>query len=220
MHARSPNSAPASDRVLRARAMFALVDPRAESPPDCSAAARTLDRSLRPGEIALITGPSGAGKSTLLCALTRRLRQARRRVIHADHRLLIPARPVIDHLRSPLPCTLRLLARAGLGDATLLPRPASVLSDGQRWRLALAIALDRAGGRRATLIADEFASTLDRTGAACIARSLARWIAQTPRLRIIAATAHEDLLAPFNPHLLIRTRPGRPPLFLRREVRP
>jgi len=54
----------------------------------------------------------------------------------------LPAgRAVIDLMQPPLDRALRILSAAGLADAFLLLRTPQELSDGQRWRLRLALAI-------------------------------------------------------------------------------
>jgi ABC-type ATPase with predicted acetyltransferase domain len=132
---------------------------------------------------------------------------AGRRVIEPDLARL-PELALVDLFDRPLGATLRLLARAGLADASLFALHPAQLSDGQRWRLAFALASDRAerpdAGLGATLILDEFASTLDRLSARCLAQALHRWVRASGRIRVVCATAHDDLLAWLAPTLLVR----------------
>jgi ABC-type ATPase with predicted acetyltransferase domain len=105
----------------------------------------------------------------------------------------------------------KMLATAGLGEAALFLRRPDRLSDGERWRLRLAVTVARLyrltghdrligqGGRiRPTLlVADEFAAVLDRTTAAGVARGLRRTIDRLARVGIpvaaAVATSHDDL---------------------------
>ncbi len=149
---------------------------------------------LSPGHICLITGPSGAGKSRLLRRLVGGMDDSIATVW--PDRIKLPDRAVIDCFGSAsLTETLRLLGRCGLAEAwTYLRRPAR-LSEGERWRLrlAMALALDASVNRRRVLVMDEFAAVLDRVTAAVVSRSLRRIVSETPGLSAICATSHEDL---------------------------
>jgi ABC-type glutathione transport system ATPase component len=178
--------------------------------------ARELDKLLQPGQIALVTGPSGAGKSRVLAALARRLgRHALQAATGTAKRRR--GRPVVDLFSLPLTHTLGTLSRAGLAEARLLGLRPDQLSEGQRFRLALALAMARAGVRRPrgdartgrpraplTLIADEFCSTLDRPTAMGVCLALRRWAASAPALRIVVATAHDDVAEWLAPDVTLR----------------
>lgn len=164
-----------------------------------------------PGQIVLITGPSGAGKSSLLRAIRTILR---RDVRWIDlHRIDPPQRAVVDLFgRTSLRRVLEMLSRVGLAEVwTYLRRPRE-LSDGQRWRLRLAIALLRArkrdrSSRRAVVVCDEFAALLDRVTASIVARTLRRSISN--ETAALVATSHEDLIAALDPNVVVRCDFGR-----------
>ena len=175
--------------------------------------------SLAPGGMALATGPSGAGKSTTLRVAGDHLDGRGWRVIHAR-----PARgdrsPIelvgrggdIDH-------SLGMLGAAGLSEAPLLIRPARMLSEGERARLALAEAMARAeraagaGAMRICIACDEFCSTLDRLTAMGVGSTLHRWMRTRGRaLGVVAicATAHEDMTRLLSPDMIAGFQsPGR-----------
>ncbi|MGN6626115.1 MAG: hypothetical protein ACTHLN_05800 [Tepidisphaeraceae bacterium] len=175
-----------------------------------------------PGQITLITGPSGAGKSRFLTAL--RNRSADRPVTWIDPAAIkLPSVSVIDLVCDALTTTggepaienaLELLSRVGLAEAwTYLQKPAE-LSDGQRWRLMLALGVAtaiRVGQTPsvAVLAMDEFAALLDRVTARIVARALRRLIDrhigdQGATLGAVVATSHHDLLAALQPELIVR----------------
>lgn len=205
-----------AQRVLRARAIFGLSGPRADPRAPLGPVAARLDAIQQPGELALVTGPSGAGKTTILSELATLARARGSAVVH--HEPPPSDAAPVELIRGPLLRSLRLLARAGLADATLLDRPAATLSAGERWRLGLAMAMHRAAAARggATLLIDEFASGLDATTAAGVARMLRRWTSSSPRVRSVCATVHDAVLEPLGPDVLL-VQPLRGPAILRRK---
>ena len=154
-----------------------------------------------PGAITLVTGASGSGKSSLLraacCATDARwmdLDDVKPRDV-----------PLVDCFdERPLDETLALLARVGLAEVWTYIRTPSELSDGQRWRLKLALALNRASSDarlRTILCADEFCAVLDRVSAMIVARTLRRAV-RAP-LSAIVATSHDDLAKALRPDLIV-----------------
>ena len=126
--------------------------------------------------------------------------------------------PVIDRLRVPIEQRLCRLSACGLADAHPLVTPAGKLSDGQKARLSLAIAIEKASRKRSsTLIVDEFCSTLDRTAAASVATSVRRSIPSETAL--VCATAHDDLIEHLRPDILVYVPlEGKPEMLCREDV--
>jgi ABC-type ATPase with predicted acetyltransferase domain len=164
-----------------------------------------------PGAVTLVTGPSGAGKSSLLRALRD---AAPRDVRWIDfERIDPPDVPLVDCFEgTSLSDALALLSRVGLCEAWTYLRTPSELSDGQRWRLKLALALrdgfreeasrGGAGAPRYTILcADEFGAVLDRVTAMVVARTL-RNATRAP-LSALVATSHEDLVNALQPELIV-----------------
>ncbi|MGB0768003.1 MAG: ATP-binding cassette domain-containing protein [Phycisphaeraceae bacterium] len=120
----------------------------------------------------------------------------------------------VDADQRPGPASLERvchwLSLAGLNDAAVMLRRPHVLSEGQRHRLRLAQAMAVAERRPeawSVLLADEFGSTLDRTTAHGLARSVRRWVSRSD-VCLVAATAHDDLLEPLAPDVLVEVAPG------------
>jgi ABC-type ATPase with predicted acetyltransferase domain len=195
--------------------------------------AENLALDVRPHDVVAFTGPSGSGKSSLLREVGHRLN-----AIDATA-LELPNVPLVDALPGPVEHRLGLFAACGLSEARLLLRTPAELSDGQRYRfriaLAVATVLGPAGARleergsrktqsgsipdpRSSILLDEFAAPLDRTLAKVVAFNL-RKLARRTGLGVLAATAHADVLDDLNPDVLVRCPgDGRPVIAARRKA--
>ena len=137
--------------------------------------------AIEPGEIVYVTGASGAGKTQVLRELKKQVGA------------------VVDCLGGDLDKALLWLSVAGLSEAYALLRCVEELSDGQRYRLGLAMALARP---EATVVVDEFCATLDRVTAAVVAHNVRRFADRFGRTFIVA-TSHDDLLEDLRPDVVM-----------------
>jgi uncharacterized protein len=156
---------------------------------------RCVPVTLAPGRIVFITGQSGSGKSTLLRILRRHVRP------HVDlgRIRLRPRRLLPEQFHRPLDDALRYLSIAGLADAYLFLRTPEELSDGQRHRLRLALALSR---RAAVVFADEFLGNLDRVTARILAHNVRRYADRFDTAFVLAST-RDDVIDALRPDVLI-----------------
>lgn len=193
-----------SRRVRDALASFGLTIERGV--PQAREVDASVMRAIReaPGaSLTLITGASGGGKSTTMRALERVLKDAGERVLWIDGASLARSRRrVIELAPGDVPHAMRCLARAGLGEAGLLARRACELSEGERWRLSLARAMGDAGG--GWVLGDEFCSVLDRETARGVCAAVRKWVKSSPSIRVVLASAHEDLPGMLGPDLCVR----------------
>jgi ABC-type ATPase with predicted acetyltransferase domain len=172
-----------------------------------------------PGQIILITGHSGSGKSSLL----RRFRRRCKIPLINIPRIPLSRQAVIDHFpHITIESALRHLSRVGLAEAHCYLLPPKYLSDGQRWRLRLALALSRArktyhlGGMGSRILVpvsclfcDEFTSLLDPISACVVARVLRRAITPDSNLCALLACSPTDILRALSPDLIIRCDFGK-----------
>lgn len=152
---------------------------------------------INDGDIVYIMGPSGAGKSVLLRELEKSIR-ASDRVNLA--RIKLPAdKALIDCVDADFLRSLRILSTAGLNDCfCVLNQPAN-LSEGQKYRFRLAMAL--ASGKK-FVFADEFCSELDRITAAVISYNIHKFAKRTTTAFILASS-HDDILLDLSPDVLV-----------------
>jgi ABC-type ATPase with predicted acetyltransferase domain len=111
---------------------------------------------------------------------------------------------LIDTIGGTLTAALATLAAVGLADATILPRFVRDLSEGEKARLALAVAIRAARVRRASwLLLDEFLAVLDRPTARGVATGIRRTWNRDDMPRLVVATSHDDLAAALRPDCTI-----------------
>ncbi|MBL4884557.1 MAG: AAA family ATPase [Planctomycetaceae bacterium] len=164
--------------------------------------AKDFDVPIADGQIVCFTGESGSGKSSLMRQATRQLK----RILDIDQ-IDLGTSPLVDALNLPVQEGLQLLSACGLSEAQLMLRTPAELSDGQRYRFRLALAISK---KPSWIIADEFTATLDRTLAKVVAFNL-RKLCDRMGIGFLIATTHEDILEDLGPDLHIRCALGQPP---------
>ena len=220
-------------------ARFGLADPGCIQPPQLDVPQRVREllahgseRNAHAGAILALTGASGGGKTRALHELAKD--HAHLGVLDLDTVKLdpstTPATQVAKALRHHDPRIsrrhplhesghverlLNLLSRCGLGEAHLLVRPARTLSQGETFRLKLALALAR---QPRLLIIDEFGAVLDDVVAAAVAGSL-RKLADRLGLHIMVAAPRDDFVPELQPDLWWRFKLGAPPRVATDEER-
>lgn len=191
-----------SRRTRQIARWFALDVARAAIRPQAFPLPAVKSLVPSPGKILLISGASGSGKSSLLEMIRKTFKRSH---VLDLNRIILPDQPLVDCFGAiPLQQVLGLLSRVGLAEAWGYLRTPAELSEGQRWRLRLALAISRSSTERRTMIlCDEFCALLDRVTAAVVSRSLRR-IVSASGLRAIVATSHDDLLPALLPDLHAR----------------
>ena len=152
---------------------------------------------INDGDIVYITGPSGAGKSVLLGELEKFIPASEK--VNLNEIKLSGDKSVIDCIDGDFLKSLRLLSTAGLNDAFCVLKQPANLSNGQKYRFRLAVAL--AMGKK-FIFADEFCSNLDRVTAAVISYNIHKFAKQSG-VTFILAGSHEDILLDLAPDVLV-----------------
>ena len=150
---------------------------------------------VRANDLVLFTGPSGSGKSSLMRAVAQQLNAV------DVMALPLPELPIVEAMPGKVAERLNQLAACGLSEARLLMRLPSQLSDGERYRLR--IAMGSIQGK--PLMLDEFGAVLDRTLAKVLAYNLRKLVTRTG-IGALCATTHDDLIDDLNPDLHIHCK--------------
>ena len=152
---------------------------------------------IHPGDVVCITGASGTGKSVLLGEIEKSIPPEQR--INLNRIETPDDRTVVDCIAGGVFTTLRAISIAGLNDTMAVLNQPSNLSEGEKWRFRLAVAI--ASGRK-YVFADEFCSNLSRLAASTIAFKVARH-AKREGLTFIVAASSKDFLGDLSPDVII-----------------
>ncbi len=155
-------------------------------------------------DIVYLSGPSGAGKSVLLRELEKSVPASDR--INLDEIKLPDDKTLIDCFDAGLLDSLKVLSLAGLNDCFCILNQPVNLSDGQKYRFRLAMAL---AAKKKFIFADEFCSELDRITAAVISYNIHKFAKRTGTIFILASS-HDDILIDLVPDVLITTELSGP----------
>jgi ABC-type ATPase with predicted acetyltransferase domain len=168
---------------------------------------------IRAGDVVCITGPSGSGKSVLLGEIENCIPADQR--INLNHIETPDDRTVVDCIKGGVFETLRAISIAGLNDTMAALNQPSNLSEGQKWRFRLAVAVST--GRK-FVFADEFCSNLSRLAASTIAFKVARHAKREGMTFIVAASA-KDFLGDLSPDVIISKAKYEPATVTYKDAR-
>jgi ABC-type lipoprotein export system ATPase subunit/GNAT superfamily N-acetyltransferase len=185
-----------------------------------STVVKELSLTIEPGDVVLVTGASGSGKSSLLHLMSGQSRPAKHRmhfsgrVVGVDPRRTailttdLPGdRSLVELVRQgkDIRDAIDLLNSVGLAEANLYVKRPNQLSDGQRYRFAVARLCDSG---RPIWVADEFAASLNPELGATVAKGLRR-LARKHGATVVLAAAHIDgFVDSLVPNKLIRLKWG------------
>ena len=185
-----------SDKAAAVMRMFGLtMDTLADKMQAHSSSAAQLE--INDGDIVYITGPSGAGKTVLLKELEKAV-PAQQRLDLAQIRLPRD-KTLIDCIDADVVMGLRLLSVAGLSDCLCILNQPANLSDGQKYRFRLAMAI---AAKKKFVFADEFCSNLDRISAAAISYNVHKFAKKTGTTFVLASS-HNDIVLDLAPDVLV-----------------
>ena len=177
----------ASKAVTAVMRMFGVTTDRLKE----TAVTHSCKVKIRPGDIIYITGPSGSGKSVILRELEKQIPDCER--INLDQIPLHTDKAVIDCFDDKLTCLqrLKMLSTAGLSDVFCTINRPSRLSEGEKYRFRLAVAL---AAKKNVIFADEFCSSLDSVTASVISYRIRKY-AKKHNVTFMLAGVRNDMLA-------------------------
>lgn len=172
-----------------------------------------LEVLLGPRRVIYVTGDSGAGKSCLLRDVAAEVENRKDlNLVRMPDLADLPDKPLVDQFDLGLKETLELLNFVGVSEAFIYLRKPKELSDGQRYRFLLAMAIDEARRREGitpVILIDEFLAFLDRETARNVAYQTRR-VATAHKFCVVVATTHADIAADLQPNTTYTMRLNLP----------
>jgi len=153
------------------------------------------------GDVVYITGQSGSGKSLILRELAAQMRAQGLKVADLNE-VVLEEKPVIELVGKNTNEAAEILAKAGISDAWIYIRKPSELSDGQRYRLKLALIMNTDAD---VWMADEFGAVLDRVTARVVAFNMQK-VSRRLKKTFMVATTHFDMEEELAPDLTVLKR--------------
>lgn len=151
-------------------------------------------------KLTVIYGISGSGKSTLLKHFYRKGDSLYLTDIEIESN-----KAIIDLIGDNLAEAIQLLTYCGLGEGNLFLRTVEELSEGQKFRLKIALAIYYAKSKgQFTLLIDEFGGVLDTGTAKGLASSISKICQQDNNLNIVICCNNLDICESFIYDTLIK----------------
>lgn len=151
-------------------------------------------------KLTVIYGISGSGKSTLLKHFYRKGDS-----LYLSEIVIESNKAIVDLIGDDLAEAIQLLTYCGLGEGNLFLRTVEELSEGQKFRLKIALAVYYAKSNGPlTLLIDEFGGVLDTRTAKGLASSISRICQQNNNLNIVVCCNNLDICENFTYDTLIK----------------